>query len=251
MKILFSPSEAKHEGGLYPPINPHSFSLDSHYQTVLPVLERYQAYLRTADLSALERLFGIKKPHEIERLRTLDLFSERTLPALERYSGVAYDYLDYPSLPEEAQTFLKEHLILFSNLFGPLLGGDLIPFYKLKQTEPIGTFRTESYYKEKESPLLDALLEGEFIVDLRAGYYLKFYTLPYPSITMKFLKNGRIISHWAKAWRGRIVRTLAMERPQNEAMLQEIRFEGLQIEEIRKTRLKTEYIYRIEEPRSS
>lgn len=245
MKILFSPSEAKIEGGLYPPLNSHSFTIPEHYQTVLPVLERYQNFIRQADNAALQKLFGIKKGSEIEKLRTLDLLRERTLPAIERYSGVAYEYLDYDTLEEEAQRYLQKHLIIFSNLFGPIFAGDRIPWYKLKQTESIGGFKTETYYKEKTSPLLDALLKDRFIIDLRAGYYLKFYTLKYPYVTMKFIKNGKVVSHWAKAYRGKVLRELAGVRPKNEAMLQEIPFEGLAIEEIRKTKLKTEYIYRI------
>ncbi len=245
MKILFSPSEAKIEGGVYPPLNPHSFTIREHYQTVLPVLERYRSFVREADTSKLERLFGIKKKSEIERFATLDPFLERTLPAIERYSGVAYEYLDYKTLESEAKAFLGRSVIIFSNLFGPLFAKDTIPWYKLKQGEAIGDFKTETYYNEKESALLDALLERSFVVDLRAEYYRKFYTLKTPYVTMKFVKNGKVVSHWAKAYRGKVLRELARYRPKNETMLQEICFEGLSIEEIRKTKLKTEYIYSI------
>ncbi len=245
MKILFSPSEAKIQGGDGAPISPSSFLFPDLYEKRAYVQTLYMEYLRNADLQTIQKLIGVKKESEIEAVRKTDIFNDPTMKAVARYTGVAYDYLKYNTLDAEAQTFLDENLIIFSNLFGPLLAKDHIPYYKLKQGEKPGDFAIEKYYVEHFTPALDNFLHEEFIIDLRAGFYLKFYKLKQPYITMKFIKNGKVVSHWAKAYRGSVVRELAKYQPQNEKMFSEIPFQNLSIVEIQKTRLKTEYIYEI------
>jgi len=128
-------------------------------------------------------MFGIKKLPEIAHYRK-DITSQPTMKAIERYSGVAFDYLDYPSLDKLSQRYINENLILFSNLFGILKASDLIPEYKLKQGEAIGEIKTDKFYKEAIGEILDSYLEGEDILDIRAGYYDKFYkpSSPLPSL---------------------------------------------------------------------
>lgn len=121
----------------------------------------------------------------------------------------------------------------------------MIPWYKLKQGEKLEGFAIEKHYAKHFTPPLDTFLEGQFIIDLRAGFYLKFYKLKQPHVTMKFIKNGKVVSHWAKAYRGMAVKTLSEYRPQNEAAFREIPFPNLSILEIQTDGLKTEYIYEI------
>ena len=245
MKILFSPSEAKHTGGSDAPIAPDAFIFPEHYHAREYVLNLYNDYIHTCDAAALKKLIGVKKDAELDKIRHLDLFNDPTLKAVLRYSGVAYDYLDYQSLSENEQSFIDNNLLIFSNLFGPLLARDRIPYYKLKQGEKIGDFVIEKYYAQHFTPVLDTFLEDQFVVDLRAGFYLKFYKLTQPHVTMKFIKNGKVVSHWAKAYRGTVVRELAKYQPQNEKMFSEIPFQNLSIVEIQKSKLRTEYIYEI------
>jgi cytoplasmic iron level regulating protein YaaA (DUF328/UPF0246 family) len=44
---------------------------------------------------------------------------------------------------------------------------------------------------------------------------------------MKFLKDGKSVSHWAKAYRGKVLRTLSQIQPKDEKELLEIHYEGL------------------------
>ena len=202
-------------------------------------------YIRNSDPAAIQKLIGVKKESEIEAVMKTDIFHDPTMKAVERYTGVAYDYLDYPSLNADEQKFIDGNLLIFSNLFGPILAKDQIPWYKLKQGEKLGDFAIEKFYAQHFTPALDDYLHDAFVIDLRAGFYLKFYKLTQPYVTMKFIKNGKVVSHWAKAYRGTVVRELAKHRPQNEKMFSEIPFQNLSIVEIQKTKLKTEYIYEI------
>ena len=74
---------------------------------------------------------------------------------------------------------------------------------------------------------------------------LPIYTLKQPFITMKFLKNGKTVSHFAKAYRGKVLQTLAITQPTSEAMFAEIAFENLHIREIKQSKYKKEYVYDI------
>ena len=245
MTILFAPSEGKRPGGDLPPIEREAFCLPNFYDRRLEAVRRYNAFVKAADTHALQKLFGLKDDKEIARYR-VDIFAAPTTKAITRYAGVAYDYLAYDSLSEKAKTYIDDNLVIFSNLFGPLCAKDRIPDYKLKQGEHIGDFAPEKFYKEYFSEALTAYLKTRGpVVDLRAGFYEKFYKLPLPYITMKFLKKGKSVSHWAKAYRGLVLRRMAQNGIQDEDSLLAMEIEGLMLKEIKTGRLKKEIVYEI------
>ena len=235
MKILLAPSEGKTPLDNHPKLNTKSFHNLTLYNNALEIAKRYNEFVNTSDTTALSKLFGIKKEGEIEATIS-DIFTSPTTKVVELYSGVAYEYLDYHSLSTKAQNYLHENLYIFSNLFGPLRADDTIPPYKLKQGEKIDGFHIENYYKITTSKILDTLFEGEFIVDLRAGYYEKFYTIPFEHITYKFIKNGKVLSHWSKAYRGIILRHIAQNLILSKEELLSLEIPNLQIVDIQKKR---------------
>ena len=245
MTILFAPSEGKKTGGSLPPIDQSAFCFPDLYARRIEAVERYDTFVRNASVEALQKLFGLKDEKAIERYRT-DIFAQPTMKAVERYDGVAYGYLGYTDLPPKAQRYIDEHLIIFSNLFGPVRAKDRIPGYKLKQGEHIDDFAPEKFYNEHFSETLDAHLEAHGpIVDLRAGFYEKFYKIKAPCITMKFLKNGKTVSHWAKAYRGIVLKEMAKHAIMSEEDLLAMDIENLSIIEIRQIKNKQEIIYEI------
>ena len=227
MTILFAPSEAKTNGGENEQMR---FCLNIDREEIL---KTYDAITKTPD--AL-KLYGTKEDLHV------DIFNSPTKKAIERYSGVAYEYLGYASLSQEAQNYIDEHLIIFSNLFGPICAKDLIPFYKLKQGNPVGDIKPERYYKER---LKDIEFDEE-ILDLRAGYYEKFYKPRY-CIKMKFIKNGKVVSHWAKAYRGMVLRQIALGGIASFEELRKVEFEGLRLIEIQEKRDHQMWVFGIEE----
>ncbi len=83
------------------------------------------------------------------------------------------------------------------------------------------------------------------ILDLRAGYYDKFYKLTKPYTTLKFLKGGKTVSHWAKAYRGLVLRELAKNNISSMEEFMSLEIEGLSIKEIKVIKNKTEIVYNI------
>lgn len=244
MIILFSPSEGKREGGTLPLLNAQSLIFPDLYPQRLAVMEQYEKLTQNGSDGELYELFGIKDPKEYDRFRT-SLRSLPTMKAVERYDGVAYDYLNYRELSDAAQSYIDKNTLIFSNLFGPLRASDPIPDYKLKQGSSIGTFIPDKHYKAHFSTALDAMIAHEEILDLRAGYYDKFYIPTKTAVTLKFLKGGKVVSHWAKAYRGIVLREAAIHQIDTIKGLLALNIEGLMIDQIVETKKKKEIIYTI------
>ncbi|MEA2091683.1 MAG: peroxide stress protein YaaA, partial [Campylobacterota bacterium] len=174
-----------------------------------------------------------------------NLFNSPLMSAVERYQGVAYDYLDFASLDAEQKKYLKTNTIIFSNLYGPILGGDAIANYKVKQGNNIGNIVPDKFYKDRFTYQLDLYLGNNEILDLRAGYYDKFYKVTKPYTTLKFLKGGKTVSHWAKAYRGLVLRELAKHNINSIDEFMSLEIETLQIKEIKVIKNKTEIVYNI------
>lgn len=244
MIILFSPSEGKREGGTLPPLTSDSFLFPDLYLKRFEVITQYEALVLKGKNEELHELFGIKDPNEYERYRS-SFTSAPTMKAIERYDGVAYDYLNYSALSTDAQRYIDTRTILFSNLFGPIRSGDSIPDYKLKQGSSIGTFAPEKYYKEYFTAALDEMIGDQEILDLRAGFYDKFYTPNKSYVTLKFLKEGKVVSHWAKAYRGTLLRETAKNQISSIQELLALNIDGLIVREIVETKKKKEVVYSI------
>ncbi len=239
LKILFSPSEGKNRGG-----NQAPKELFGSTDAREGILKAYNDIVLSGDEEAIKKLFGFKKFSECDPY-IVDIFDSPFMHAIERYNGVAYDYLKYSEQNSLTQAYLREHTLIFSNLYGPILGGDTIVNYKVKQGNSIGEIAPEKFYKERFSYQLDLYLSRYDILDLRAGYYDKFYKVTKPYTTLKFLKNGKIVSHWAKAYRGIVLREIAGANIRSLKEFNSLEIEGLNIHEIKKRKNKTEIVFNI------
>lgn len=245
MKVLFSPSETKTTHVDSPIVHQNSFIFPDLYTKRSEVFSCYDSFVSNASSDELQQLYGIKDETKIQELTSSSILTSLTCKAIERYDGIAYDHLSYSTLDHASRSWIDSHVMIFSNLFGPILANNLIPYYKLQQGEALGSFKPEIFYKEHFSHAITSWLKRETVLDLRAGFYEKFYTLSQPYITMKFLKNGKVVSHFAKAYRGRVLRALAQHKPCNEKELADIAFDALRIVEIKQGRFKKELVYEI------
>jgi len=242
MKILLAPSETKAIGGTAN-LNLNTLLFSELTSIRQKLLHTYINLLQQNNFTVLSKMFGLKKESDINTHRK-EIVHELTMKAIERYTGVAFDYLDYHNLNREAQTYIDKNVILCSNLFGFLRADDMIPEYRLKQGEAIGDLKPDKLYQE-QSHLLEAYLEDEDILDLRAGFYDKFYKPKKAYTTLKFIKEGKVVSHWAKAYRGLVLQAVAKANVQTLNEFMQLAIENLSIEEIQSKKNKTEIIYSI------
>ncbi len=240
LQILFSPAENKYPDGNNASLNHLLFDLPKR----MSILNAYNTLVLSENKEALHKMFGLKKESDLKRF-SQDIFTAPTCKAIERYKGVAYEYLDIKSLDAHALSYLENHCIIFSNLYGPVRGGDFITDYKVKQGEMIGNIAPERYYKEAFNDKLDALLESDDILDLRAGHYDKFYKPSKAYTTLKFMKNDKVVSHWAKAYRGIVLRELALAQIDSLDAFRKLNIKSLHVREIKEMKLKTEIVFDI------
>lgn len=239
LKILFSPAEGKKIGG-----DEDKKELFGSNSAREGILNEYNTIVNSGNNDAIKELFGFKKFSDCEAY-ICDIFNSPLMCAIERYNGVAYEYLDFDSLQTEAKEYLKSNTIIFSNLFGAILGGDTIVNYKVKQGNNIGSFMPDKFYKDRFSYQLDLYLTNCEILDLRAGYYDKFYEVKKPYTTLKFLKDGKTLSHWAKAYRGLVLRAVAQNDINSMSEFMSLEIDGLSVAEIKVIKNRTEIIYNI------
>ncbi len=245
MKILFSPSETKIAGGEENSFDKKSFIFPELFEKRMEILNQYNNFITSASKEDLIKLFGTKKDDVIKQY-SQDLFKTLTTKVIQRYDGVAFDYLEYLKLKTNEKAYIDENVLIFSNLFGVLKAGDTgLPDYKLKQGETFSGLKIEKFYNDNFSLTLDEYLKDEDIIDLRAGFYEKFYKIEKPYTTMKFIKDGKVVSHWAKAYRGIILKLLAINNIKTIDELMQMQIENLKVEEIKKQKNKSEIVYSI------
>lgn len=236
MKILFSPSESKTI--LKEPCK-HQNKLSKE---IASLHQEYLDFVENADLSELQKIWGYKRIEDVLQTKMLSLeFS--TLPAIQCYRGVGYEALDFDSLQSHQQKFLLDSVLIFSNLFGPVKAGDNLPFYKLKQGEGFKGFTSKNLYclREKE---LDELLDQECIIDLRAEFYQKLYGIKTHHFTFDFLKNNKRVSHYAKYYRGILLREIAKEKG-IKTIIQRLEVLGLKYLQTKEVKNQTKFIFAV------
>jgi cytoplasmic iron level regulating protein YaaA (DUF328/UPF0246 family) len=138
-----------------------------------------------------------------------------------------------------SQQYIDKNVVLFSNLFGVLSASDKIPNYKYKQGAKLPNIVIEKYFNEQITPFLDTFL-GDEVIDLRAGFYEKFYKITHARvISFKFIKEGKVVSHWAKHYRGKVLQAITLHNVQSIAEFMTLEIEGLKLLEMQEKKNNT------------
>lgn len=231
MKILLAPAETKNPGGEEKPYCKENFFLKELFEKRNDVFQKYEELLKNSTIDELSNWFGLKKLSEVERYKE-SLKNKPTMKAIQRYNGVAFDAIEYDKLSIDEQKYIDKNVVIFSNLFGPIKADDLIPDYKYKQGSKLPNLSVEKFFLDNSTALLDKYL-GDEIIDLRAGHYEKFYKIKKTQVlTFKFIKDGKVVSHWAKHYRGALLKHLSKHNIQNFSEFMAIPIEGLKLKEI-------------------
>lgn len=133
------------------------------------------------------------------------------------YTGVLFSTLDLPGLDEAARQRADESLAIASALFGLLRPSDPIPAYRLSGNVSLPRLGTVAGRWRTPLPrLLRDLTGSGLLIDLRSGTYTALGKPPADlaprTATVRVLHeqkgNRKIVSHFNKATKGRMVRGL-------------------------------------------
>ncbi|HJD78126.1 MAG TPA: peroxide stress protein YaaA [Corynebacterium pollutisoli] len=197
MLIVLPPSETKAPGGSGPALDLEGLS----FPTLTPVRSALIDELSGLEVTDAMAVLGISEKLRPEAEANRELRTSPTMPALHRYTGVLFDALSAPTLPELAW----DRLAVGSALFGVVRAGDLIPRYRLSG----GTKLDERTMRSRWGRLItEALAEEDFVVDLRSGAYQQLGKVP-GAVTVRVEKDGKVVSHFNKHYKGELARVLA------------------------------------------
>ena len=138
------------------------------------------------------------------RLLTNSLATSPAAKAIDVYTGVLYQALDWNSLSPAAKGRGEKSILITSALFGTLRPNDLIPNYKAK-------IKT-SDWKSTLTPVLDGL-GAELIIDCRSSTYAGIWkSPPAKTVAVRVFKKEKgkisVITHLSKKYRGELTRAL-------------------------------------------
>ena len=218
MKYLIPPSEGKSKviskDVLFADTN---FKFEHHVNQVVRLL----SLIDDEDLSSV---YGTSQEKAmILHRQNQDIFNSKCAYAIERYTGVVYEHLNWETLDKKAQDFLDNHVYIFSGLFGMLSPKTLIPAYKLK----MNVLSLQYHW----SPILTEELQKEdFIIDLLPQVHRKAYNKGdnVVSIDFQVIKKGKktAAGHFGKAVKGQFVRYIAQNQITSTDQFEGFEYEG-------------------------
>lgn len=220
MLIVLPPSEAKAAPARRGrPVDLDRLAFPELTATRRQVLDALVATSARPD-AAHRLLVGASVLAEVERNAALTTMPAR--PALEVFTGVLYDALDWPTLSPAARRRATSRLVVVSGLWGALRPGDRIPPYRA--TICARLVGPDGHDLGGLEPLWRAVLPDVLagavgsrglLVDLRSSSYLAMGSpagLAERTVTVRVLRESAgsrsVVSHMAKHTRGLVAREL-------------------------------------------
>ncbi|WP_305784515.1 YaaA family protein [Symbioplanes lichenis] len=219
MLILLPPSEGKSAPVAGAPADPAALWLPRLAPARKRVLSKLVALSRRTSAKAIAdslTVLGLSAGQRGELERNATLATAPAAPAAEVYSGVLYEALDHAGLAAGARAWVDERAVVFSGLWGVVRLTDRIPAYRCSAGVTLpGLGGLTPYWKKA---LTTALPDQGPILDLRSGAYAAMWAPGPQAVALRVLHEKivdgtpkrSVVSHFNKATKGRIVRSLAM-----------------------------------------
>ncbi len=216
MLILLPPSETKTPPLAGKPLHLESLDLPDLTSTRERLLRALVTVCQGNRTRAMKRLgLGHTQAEAVER--NARLTEEPAARADEVYSGVLYAAWDPATLSAGARRRAEESVAVASALFGLVRPGDHIPAYRLSSTVVLPRLGSvASVWRPRLGPSLHRLVGDGLLMDLRSGSYVNLHRpsgdLASRTATIRVLHEQggtrRVVSHFNKATKGRMVRGL-------------------------------------------
>ncbi|MDX6276328.1 MAG: uncharacterized protein QOJ72_456 [Nocardioidaceae bacterium] len=230
MLILLPPSEGKTRPHSGDPLDLDSLAFSSLTATRAQLLRTLIKLCNGNPKRAMSTLdLGPTQASAIEVNAVLD--QEPTARADAVYTGVLFSALDLASLDAASRIRADESLAVASALFGLLRPSDHIPAYRLSGNISLPRLGTVAGRWRTPLPRVMREVTGDgLLIDLRSGTYTALGKPPAElasrTATMRVLHEHqgtrKIVSHFNKATKGRIVRGL-LESGADPATVEELR----------------------------
>ncbi|MFJ5843276.1 peroxide stress protein YaaA [Streptomyces shenzhenensis] len=214
MLVLLPPSEGKAASGRGAPLKPESLSLPGLAAARAAVLDELVELCAGDEVKAREVL-GLSEGLRGEVAKNAGLRTAGARPAGEIYTGVLYDALGLASLDPAAKRRAARSLLVFSGLWGALRVTDRIPSYRCSMGVRLpGLGALGAHWRTPLADVLPAAAGDGMVLDLRSAAYAAAWKpqgeVAGRTATVRVLHapTRKVVSHFNKATKGRIVRSL-------------------------------------------
>lgn len=219
MLVLLPPSEGKTAPTDGPVLDLESLSFPRLNRTRDQLL-RALVKLASGNPERAADVLGLGPTQADAVVADAQLHSLPCAPAGDVYTGVLFGELDLPTLDAAARQRADDTIIVASALFGLVRASDPIPAYRLSGTVSLPRLGSVAGRWRPDVPkVLDEAAGNGLLVDLRSGTYVQLgkpsAALAPRTASVRVLHESggvrKIVSHFNKATKGRLVRALLIE----------------------------------------
>ncbi|MFE6333340.1 peroxide stress protein YaaA [Streptomyces sp. NPDC057798] len=214
MLVLLPPSEGKASSGRGAPLKLESLSLPGLAEARAAVLDEL-VELCAGDEEKAREVLGLSEGLRGEVAKNAELRTAGARPAGEIYTGVLYDALDLASLDTAAKKRAARSLLVFSGLWGAVRVSDRIPSYRCSMGVKLpGLGALGTHWRTAMAAVLPEAAGDGLVLDLRSAAYAAAWKPKgevagrTASVRVLHAPTGKVVSHFNKATKGRIVRSL-------------------------------------------
>lgn len=214
MLVLLPPSEGKANGGEGAPLELRSLSLPGLTAAREAVLTEL-VELCSGDEEKAREVLGLSEGMRGEVARNAGLPTAAARPAGEIYTGVLYDALGLATLDAAARERAAESLLVFSGLWGAVRVTDRIPSYRCSMGVKLpGLGALAGHWRTPMAEVLPEAAGDGLVLDLRSSAYAAAWRPKgevagrTASVRVLHAPTRKVVSHFNKATKGRIVRAL-------------------------------------------
>ena len=214
MLVLLPPSEGKAASGRGAPLKPESLSLPGLTPAREAVLDEL-VELCAGDEDKAREVLGLSEGLRGEIGKNTELRTAGARPAGEIYTGVLYDALGLASLDAPAKRRAARSLLVFSGLWGAVRVTDRIPSYRCSMGVRLpGLGALGGHWRAPMAAVLPEVAGDGLVLDLRSAAYAAAWKPKgevagrTASVRVLHAPTRKVVSHFNKATKGRIVRSL-------------------------------------------
>jgi hypothetical protein len=212
--VLLPPSEGKAPSGRGAPLKPESLALPGLAEARRVVLDEL-VELCAADEEKAREVLGLSEGLRGEVAKNTELRTAGARPAGQIYTGVLYDALDLASLDATAKKRAARSLLVFSGLWGAVRVTDRIPSYRCSMGVKLpGLGSLGGHWRAPMASVLPEVAGDGLVLDLRSSAYAAAWKPKgevagrTASVRVLHAPTRKVVSHFNKATKGRIVRSL-------------------------------------------
>jgi len=200
MLILIPPSEGKSSKNTFrTKFTESDFIFSEKVKQIIEILKNNN--------EEIQKIYGtsLEKSKELQK-KNLDVFSSECSMAIERYTGVVYNQIDWKNFSEESKLYFNSNIRIFSGFFGMVKPNTLIPDYKLK----MNVLGLTKFW----SPVIsEELAKEKIIIDLLPEIHRKAYEHKNIKKVNFYIKKGnKLVSagHHGKVVKGQFINFLSL-----------------------------------------